>query len=66
MSLKVGPSRKWRDVRHESEVRRSANSGLIVTVGGTAVRRDVIIAAAAKYRFAGHLPISLLRQRWLV
>jgi putative ABC transport system substrate-binding protein len=29
---------------------RSANSGLIVTVGGTAARRDVIIAAAARYR----------------
>ena len=35
---------------------RSANAGLIVTVGGTAVRRDVIVAAAAKYR----LPPSTL------
>ena len=29
---------------------RNTNAGLIVTVGGTAVRRDVIVAAAAKYR----------------
>ncbi len=29
---------------------RNTNAGLIVTVGGTAVRRDVILAAAAKYR----------------
>jgi ABC-type uncharacterized transport system substrate-binding protein len=29
---------------------RKANAGLIVTVGGTAVRRDVIVAAAAKHR----------------
>src|SRR4051795_6959229 len=29
---------------------QSANAGLIVTVGGTAVHRDVIVAAAAKYR----------------
>ena len=35
---------------------RFPNAGLIVTVGGTAVRRDVIIA--------GRLPVSLLRQRW--
>jgi len=35
---------------------RSANAGLIVTVGGTAVRRDVIIAAAAKYRLPAIYP----------
>jgi putative tryptophan/tyrosine transport system substrate-binding protein len=28
---------------------RNPNAGLVVTVGGTAVRRDVIVAAAAKY-----------------
>ncbi len=35
---------------------RSPNAGLIVTVGGTAVRRDVIIAAAAKYRLPAVYP----------
>jgi putative ABC transport system substrate-binding protein len=35
---------------------RSANAGLIVTVGGTAVRRDVIVAAAAKYRLPAIYP----------
>jgi putative ABC transport system substrate-binding protein len=34
----------------------SANAGLIVTVGGTAVRRDVIVAAAAKYRLPAIYP----------
>jgi putative ABC transport system substrate-binding protein len=29
---------------------RAPDAGLVVTVGGTAVRRDVIVAAAAKYR----------------
>jgi ABC-type uncharacterized transport system substrate-binding protein len=35
---------------------RSPNAGLIVTVGGTAVRRDLIIAAAAKYRLPAVYP----------
>lgn len=35
---------------------RSPNTGLIVTVGGTAVRRDVIIAAAAKHRLPAVYP----------
>jgi putative ABC transport system substrate-binding protein len=35
---------------------RSPNTGLIVTVGGTAVRRDLIIAAAAKYRLPAVYP----------
>jgi putative ABC transport system substrate-binding protein len=35
---------------------RSPNAGLIVTVGGTAVRRDVIVAAAAKYRLPAIYP----------
>src|SRR4051794_5510381 len=35
---------------------RSANAGSIVTVGGTAVRRDVIVAAAAKYRLPAIYP----------
>jgi putative tryptophan/tyrosine transport system substrate-binding protein len=34
----------------------SPNGGLIVTVGGTAVRRDVIVAAAAKYRLPAIYP----------
>ena len=37
---------------------RSLNGGLIVTVGGTAVRRDLIIAAAAKYRLPAVYPYS--------
>jgi putative ABC transport system substrate-binding protein len=32
------------------------NAGLVVTVGGTAVRRDVIVAAAAKYRLPAIYP----------
>src|SRR5262249_55015842 len=32
------------------------NSGLIVAVGGTAVRRDVVIAAAAKHRLPAIYP----------
>jgi len=35
-----------------------------VTVGGTAVRRDLIIAAAAKYRLPAVYPYRLLLQRW--
>ena len=35
---------------------RSPNVGLVVTVGGTAVRRDVIVAAAAKYRLPAIYP----------
>jgi putative ABC transport system substrate-binding protein len=35
---------------------RSPNAGLVVTVGGTAVRRDIIIAAAAKYRLPAVYP----------
>jgi ABC-type uncharacterized transport system substrate-binding protein len=35
---------------------RSPNGGLIVTVGGTAVRRDVIVAAAAKHRLPAIYP----------
>jgi putative ABC transport system substrate-binding protein len=34
----------------------STNPGLIVTVGGTAVRRDIIVAAAAKYRLPAIYP----------
>ncbi len=30
-------------------IARTANAGLVVTVGGTAVRRDLIVAAAAKH-----------------
>jgi putative ABC transport system substrate-binding protein len=33
-----------------------SNSGLIVTVGGTAVRRDAVIAAAAKNRLPAVYP----------
>jgi putative tryptophan/tyrosine transport system substrate-binding protein len=32
------------------------NAGLVVTVGGTAVRRDIIIAAAARYRLPAIYP----------
>src|SRR4051812_7342821 len=32
------------------KISRKPNAGLIVTVGGTATRRDAIVAAAAKYR----------------
>ena len=39
---------------------RSPNAGLIVTVGGTAVRRDIIIAAAAKYRLPVIYPYRYL------
>jgi putative ABC transport system substrate-binding protein len=35
---------------------RKANTGLVVTVGGTAVRRDLIVAAAAKYRLPAIYP----------
>jgi putative ABC transport system substrate-binding protein len=35
---------------------RSPNAGLIVTVGGTAVRRDTIIAAAARHRLPAIYP----------
>jgi putative ABC transport system substrate-binding protein len=35
---------------------RTANSGMIVTVGGTAVRRDLIVAAAARYRLPAIYP----------
>jgi putative ABC transport system substrate-binding protein len=35
---------------------RFANAGLIVTVGGTAARRDVIVAAATKYRLPAIYP----------
>jgi putative ABC transport system substrate-binding protein len=35
---------------------RKPNGGLIVTVGGTAVRRDVIVAAAAKHRLPAVYP----------
>jgi putative ABC transport system substrate-binding protein len=35
---------------------RSPNAGLVVTVGGTAVHRDVIVAAAAKYRLPAVYP----------
>jgi putative tryptophan/tyrosine transport system substrate-binding protein len=37
-------------------IARSPNAGLVVTVGGTAVRRDVIVAAAAKYRVPAIYP----------
>jgi putative ABC transport system substrate-binding protein len=35
---------------------RTPKAGLVVTVGGTAVRRDVIVAAAAKYRLPAIYP----------
>ena len=35
---------------------RTPNAGMIVTVGGTAVRRDVILAAAAKYKLPAIYP----------
>jgi putative tryptophan/tyrosine transport system substrate-binding protein len=35
---------------------RTPNAGMIVTVGGTAVRRDVIVAAAAKYKLPAIYP----------
>jgi putative tryptophan/tyrosine transport system substrate-binding protein len=35
---------------------RIPDAGLVVTVGGTAVRRDVIVAAAAKYRLPAIYP----------
>ncbi|MGB9017107.1 MAG: ABC transporter substrate-binding protein, partial [Pseudolabrys sp.] len=35
---------------------RSPNGGLIVTVGGTAVNRDLIIALAAKHRLPAVYP----------
>src|SRR3954453_16169477 len=37
-------------------VARSPNTGLVVTVGGTAVRRDLIVAAAAKHRLPAVYP----------
>ena len=37
-------------------IARAPNAGLVVTVGGTAVRRDIIIAAAAKYRLPAVYP----------
>ncbi len=35
---------------------RTANAGLVVTIGGTGVRRDLIVAAAAKYRLPAIYP----------
>ena len=35
---------------------RTPKAGLVVTVGGTAVRRDLIVAAAAKYRLPAIYP----------
>src|SRR5260221_4473767 len=37
-------------------IARTANAGLAVTVGGTAVRRDLIVVAAAKYRLPAIYP----------
>jgi putative ABC transport system substrate-binding protein len=37
-------------------IARTPNAGLVVTVGGTAVRRDLIVAAAAKYRLPAIYP----------
>jgi putative tryptophan/tyrosine transport system substrate-binding protein len=37
-------------------IARFPDGGLVVTVGGTAVRRDVIVAAAAKYRLPAIYP----------
>src|SRR5262249_44505953 len=42
----------------------SSNGGLILTVGGTAFDRDVVIAAAAKEPPTCDLSLSLLRRRW--
>src|SRR3954470_849550 len=39
-------------------IARSANAGLVVTVGGTAVRRDLIVAAAATHRLPAVYPYS--------
>jgi putative ABC transport system substrate-binding protein len=41
---------------------RKPNGGLIVTVGGTAVRRDVIVAAAAKHRLPAVYPYRYFTQ----
>jgi putative tryptophan/tyrosine transport system substrate-binding protein len=43
-------------IRGIADFATSPNSGLIVTVGGTAVRRDVVIAAAAKHRLPAIYP----------
>src|SRR6476660_5973629 len=58
----AGP-RNWPIRCHPGEMERgiaafarTPNAGMIVTVGGTAVRRDVIIAAAAKYRLPAIYP----------
>ena len=45
-----------RHERLEEMNMRSPNAGLVVTVGGTAVRRDVIVAAAVKYRLPAIYP----------
>jgi putative ABC transport system substrate-binding protein len=37
-------------------IARSPNAGLVVTVGGTAVRRDLIVAAAARHRLPAVYP----------
>jgi len=37
-------------------IARSPNAGLVVTVGGTAARRDLIVAAAAKHRLPAVYP----------
>ena len=39
-----------------AELAGTPKAGLVVTVGGTAVRRDVIVAAAAKYRLPAIYP----------
>src|SRR5207253_2879025 len=41
---------------------RKPNGGLIVTVGGTAVRRDVIVAAAARHRLPAVYPYRYFTQ----
>ena len=50
--------------REIAEFARSANGGLIVTVGGTAFNRDLIIALAAKHRLPAVYPYHYLRQCW--
>jgi putative ABC transport system substrate-binding protein len=42
--------------RGTAAIARSPNAGLVVTVGGTAIRRDLIVAAAARHRLPAVYP----------
>ena len=52
----INPGEPTEMERAIAAIARSPNAGVVVTSGGTAVRRDIIIAAAAKYRVPAVYP----------